>query len=233
MTHWLSRSLGGLLGSPCFNYISSTLNLNMSQNLYHEDCIFVHPESPLDAFIFEEPIRFYLDRVIWALPVDETGSSKNVIATLEEKFRTLDWNTQWEDEQLELWMKIAHEECIQYLAVCMEEHGFTFNPGDKTHLVVDSLLQEYSVGQIYNFIWRASKDAAAFYVRERVNKQHAANTVVGNLQRQAERAKVEGWEVKPYRRDRRCPESVISQVFFNTVLQIGEAGFSRKPYEAI
>lgn len=232
-------------GSEDFSYAKPTWTLKDSfapskefeikvlKELHRNHCIFVHPESPLDAFIFEQPIRFYLDRVMWALPVDERGNSKNVIAILEEKFRTLDWNTQWENEQLELWMKIAHEECIQYLAVCMEDHGFTFNLGDKTHLVIDSLLREYSVGQVYSFIWRASKDAAAFYVREKVNKQHAANTVVGNLQRQGERAKVEGWEVKPYRRDRRCPESMISQVFFNAVLQIGEAGFNQKPYQAI
>ncbi len=212
---------------------SKDFEINALKNLFRERYISVHPESDLGAFIFDTPIRFYVDRVMWALPIDENGSPKNVIAALEEKFRDMDWNKQWEDEQLELWMKIAHEECIQYLDVCMKDHGFTFSPGDKTHLVIDSLLREYSVGQVYSFIWRASKDAAAFYVREKVNKQHAANTVVGNLQRQGERAKAEGWEVKPYRRDRRCPESVISQVFFNTALQIGEAGFTQKPYQAI
>jgi hypothetical protein len=212
---------------------SKGFEINILNNLYHGHCIFIHPESPLDAFIFDDPIRFYPARVMWALPVDESGNPKNVIAALEEKFRTMDWNEEWEDEQLELWMKIAHEECIQYLTVCVTEHGFTFSPGDKTNLVIDSLLREYSVGQIYSFIWRASKDAAAFYLREKVTKLHAANTVVGNLQRQGERAKAEGWQVKPYGRDRRCPQSMISQVFFNTVLQIGEAGFTQKPYQAV
>jgi hypothetical protein len=212
---------------------SKGFEVNALKNLYHEHYIYVHPESPLDAFIFDTPIRFYLDRVMWALPIDESGSSKNVIAALEEKFRTMDWNEEWEDEQLDLWRKIAHEECIQYLDMCMKDHSFTFSPGDKTHLVIDGLLQEYSVGQIYSFIWRASRDAAAFYVREKTPKQQAANTVVGNLQRQGERAKAEGWEVKPYRRDWRCPQTMISQVFFNTVIQIGEAGFNQKPYQAL
>jgi hypothetical protein len=51
---------------------------------------------------------------------------------------------------------------------------------------------------VYSFIWRAAKDAAAFYVRERVTKRHAANTVVGAIERSAERAVANGWDVKDF-----------------------------------
>jgi hypothetical protein len=91
------------------------------------------------------------------------------------------------------------------------------------------LLEEYSVAQAYNFIWRAAKDAAAFYQRGGVNKQYAANTVVRAIQRQAERALSEGWEVKAYRRDFRCPQSMIGQILFDTCLQIGDVGFTQTP----
>jgi hypothetical protein len=85
------------------------------------------------------------------------------------------------------------------------------------------------VAQICNFIWRAAKDAAAFYVREAVSKQHAANTVIGAIQRYGERAKAEGWDIKPYRRNFDCPQSMVSEVLFNAVLRIGDDGFNRTP----
>ncbi len=56
-----------------------------------------------------------------------------------------------------------------------------------------------------------------------------SGTVVGAIQRQAERALSEEWEVKAYRRDFRCPQSMISQVLFNTALQMGDIGFTQPP----
>jgi len=122
-------------------------------------------------------------------------------------------------------------ECIEYLIFTLAEHRLELNPGEKTLEMFSHLLERYSVSQIYSFIWRASKDAAAFYVRERVTKQHAANTVVGTIQRMAEKADAEGWEVKGYRRDFRLPQSLMSEVLYNAVLKIGSAGFETKPME--
>ncbi|MEL7436482.1 MAG: hypothetical protein AAFN11_21255, partial [Chloroflexota bacterium] len=68
-------------------------------------------------------------------------------------------------------------------------------------------------------------------VRKQTTKQHAANTVVGSIQRQSERAKAEGWEIKPYNRNYNSPQSIVSEVFFNVVLQIGDGGFNQVPFE--
>ncbi len=79
-------------------------------------------------------------------------------------------------------------------------------------------------------IWRSAKDAAAFLVRKGVTKQHAANTVVGAMQRYGENARNGGWDVKSYKRPFNCPQSMISQVFFDSVLKIGEDGFNKVPH---
>lgn len=202
------------------------------KQLYQQHLIFVHPTSSPDAFEFEGDVvkLLYLDRVTWALSETSDGkNSKELISELERIFRNMEWPDRWYDEQLPFWKKLALHECLQYLKVTLDDHGFSLNPGEKTLLVFNNLLETYSVAQIFNFIWRAAKDAAAFYVRERVPKQHAANTVVGSIQRQAEHALAEKWDVKPYRRDRRCPQSMVGQVLFNTVLQIGDEGFNSPP----
>ncbi|WP_420627840.1 hypothetical protein [Candidatus Leptofilum sp.] len=207
-------------------------NNEIIKQLFRENLIFVHPHSHPDAFIFDgiSIPQFYIGHVMWALPTDPTSESpKELIINLESIFSTMDWPEHWHEEWNPLWKKIALEECLEYLNVCLDDHGFSFSPGEKTILVFKNVLVNFSVSQTYSMIWRAAKDAAAFYVRKNVTKNHAANTVVGSIQRYSERAKAEGWEVTKYGRDRRCPQSLISQVFFNTVLQIGDSGFNEPP----
>jgi hypothetical protein len=208
------------------------LDYDILKRLYKRGLLFVHPASDIDAFNFEgkDFKSFDLDKVFWVIPAGMNGiSTQRFIADAEDMLKTKEWPDVWCEEAYILWKQIALEECLQYLEMVLEEHRLPFNPGEKTHLMFSQLLEEYSVAQAYNFIWRAAKDAAAFYQRGGVNKQHAANTVVGAIQRQAEHALSEGWEVKSYRRDFRCPQSMISQVLFNTALQMGDIGFTQPP----
>jgi hypothetical protein len=237
-------SLVRLAASEDFSYImplrltteplapTENFTYEVIRQLFQHKLIYISPKSSIDAFVFQnEGIeRFYLDRVSWDLPISSgSKNSQGLIEELEAIFRNGNWPESWRNEWRALWKKIALQECLQYLEVGLNEHGLSLNPGEKTYLVLNGALEQYSVAQIYNMIWRAVRDAAAFYVRERVPKQHAANTVIGSIQRQADRAKAEGWDLKPYRRDFRCPQSMISQVLFDTALQIGEKGFNSPP----
>lgn len=125
--------------------------------------------------------------------------------------------------------EIAFEECLKYLQVVMEEHKFQPPMGEKTQSVLRAVLRNFSIGQAYNLIWRAARNAASFYLREQTSKVHAANTVPGAIQRMAERSLVEGWDLKPFRRDFRAPLSVISHVLFTVALSLTDDGFTSVP----
>jgi len=86
-----------------------------------------------------------------------------------------------------------------------------------------------SYDQAHNFIWKAARDAAAFYVRKGTSKAHAANIIPGAIQRTADRAIAENWDIKPFNRDFRAPQSMVSEVLFNAALKIGEDGFKKIP----
>lgn len=220
------------LGTVSTGSFSPTKKFDHSilKQLWNNDLIFVHPDSPLEAFGEENPRSVYLLSVNWLTPIRREGESPLLfIAELEDRFRTQQWTAEWNKQWRPLWKMIAIEECLQYLEMCLAEHKLTLSPGEKTLLVLNNTLEDYSVSQVFGFIWRAAKDAAAFYVRENVPKQHAANTVVGAIQRFAERAKSEGWEVKQYRRDYRLPQSMVSRVFCDTVMQFGDEGFNHPP----
>jgi hypothetical protein len=104
--------------------------------------------------------------------------------------------------------------------MCLDEHGLPFKAGEKTIAVMEDALETFSIGQAYNFIWRAVRDAAAYMVRERVPAARAANSTVGNIQRAVERARAEGWDMKAYNRDRRLPVSAVSHTFFTVAMQV-------------
>ena len=207
-------------------------DIEIINQLFQEGLIVIHSTSSPNAFIWEdgEPQRFYTKKVIWSLFTgDYVEKTQAAISNLEKAFRTHEWPASWHLDWLPLCKKIALYECLEYLKLVLEDHSLPFNPGEKTKTVISNLLENYSVGQIYNLIWGAGRDAAAFYMREKVPKTHAANTVVGALQRKGDHARAEGWELKIYRRDRRCPQSMISHVFFDRVLQIGDRGFDHAP----
>lgn len=220
------------LGTVATGSLSPTKKFDhhILKQLWNKELIFVHPDSPLEAFGEEDPRSVYLFSVNWLTPIRHEGESAlSFINELENQFRTKQWPDEWSEQWRPLWKKIALEECIQYLEMSLAEHKLAFSPGEKTLLILNNTLEDYSVSQVFNLIWRAARDAAAFYMRENVAKQHAANTVVGAIQRYAERAKSEHWEVKPFRRNYNLPQSMVSRVFSDTVMQFGDEGFNQAP----
>lgn len=131
----------------------------------------------------------------------------------------------------EMWKKIAFYESMQYLLYQMNEVGYTFNPGKKTYAVLEQLLEAFSVAQIYNIIFRAVANSTTRYQSGKITKIHAQNSVIASCEMQGQRAIAENWELKGYNRIRELPETLISQVLFNSIMQISSLGFYEKPTE--
>jgi hypothetical protein len=130
---------------------------------------------------------------------------------------------------LEMWKKIALNESLQYLLYQMKKVGYSFNPGEKTIRVFENLLEHFSVSQIYGIIYRAVANSTKRYQSGEVTKIHAQNSVISSCEGHGERALAQGWKLSHYSRLRDLPEPIISKVFFTSILQIAELGFSEKP----
>jgi hypothetical protein len=211
-------------------------DLSILKYLYHSGITAINPLSDLDAFEFKEEGRFsfYLDRVTWSFVLPEgIPHPRYLIEALESKMSSDDYMNQKHDEVSELVKEISLLECINYLEFVVAKHQLSFTPGEKTKLILGQVLEKFSVAQAYSFIWRSAKDAAAFYMRAQVNRKHAANTVVSNIQRQYEQAIANNWDVSAFRRNYDRPQSVISQVVFNTCLKTDDGGFSLPMYKLL
>jgi len=214
--------------SPTSEYDHDIIN-----KLFRRKLIAIHPGSKAESVIIEEGklTGYFPLKVHWTLPLE--GREISPAAFMEQlELRLRDrasWPEDWSEKTVKLFQEVALQECLQYLQVVVEDHGFELRVGDKTLLVLKDILRRYSVAQAYNFMWRAAKDAAAFYVRKDTSRRHAANTIPGAIQRMADRATAEGWDVKAYRRDFRAPQSMLSRVLFDVALGIGETGFTSIP----
>jgi hypothetical protein len=145
---------------------------------------------------------------------------------------TLD-NVTKSEEFIEVCKEVQLNECISFLKLALKEHQLHLSPGEKTRLVLSQCLVNFSVAQVYNFIWRGAKDAAAFYMRSSIVKKHAANSAISNISRNMERALAYGWDVKPFHRNHNLPQSSISRIIFNMMLGTDDGGFEYPLHDLI
>ncbi|MBS9522399.1 hypothetical protein KI659_00070 [Litoribacter alkaliphilus] len=55
------------------------------------------------------------------------------------------------------------------------------------------------------------------------------NSLIGNIQSFAEKAVINKYTLKPFRRDFQCQQSIMSKYFLEGVLNLPEAGFNTVP----
>ncbi len=132
---------------------------------------------------------------------------------------------------LPLWLEFALEEVFLYLTLRLREHQLEPRVGEKTKRVFTDLLNDFSISQIYNFIWGSVTSTVAYQVRKGLNRRHTANLIPGSCQNRAEKAKCENWVIKEYRRDVSVPMSTRVSLFSNVATELGDSFFIRVPDE--
>ena len=185
----------------------------------HENVLWVDPDSDSDAFDWETgaPDRFYLAAVRWRVPGEPTDLAP-VATELQRMFEEKDWPSHWEAEAPYLQRRIAAHELVDYLVARLAEHHFRFSPGPKTWEVLNAMAKSRPIGEGYNLIWRAARDAAAFYVREDCSAKRATAYAIGVLRRSFEKAETQDWNLKPFSRDWDLPRSEVAHVFYELFL---------------
>ena len=211
------------------------LDNEVIKSLFDARILAISETSPVDAFEWEglDPARFFRMKVCWRVN-DGAGGAIPIAAAaseLEQRFRQREWPEHWNDDIRALWLNLALHECLRYLDLGLADHGLQKRIGDKTIAVITNALHDFAIGQVYNFIWRAVRDAAAYYMRGGVAKQQAANTVVRAIERSAEQALTNGWDVKVFHRDWRAPECVMAQTFAGIVTGLGDGYWSTVPHK--
>lgn len=224
---WLNDSTINAIGQSQVSFVpmENTFKQYLVKTLIDNGLIAPSPESPLTAFNFThgEELNWELDDVYWTLRLPE---APEFIEKLEILTASDIWPEGWKEGVNTLWKMLAIAECWEYCAYAVKQRKLPM-PG-RTALIalLDNLLREYSVSQCYQLIWNAAGRAVDYMVRENIRPQHAANALIGNCQRYADRARAEGWAVKGFRRNFDLPRSQLSYVLHDAFFRHSEFGFT-------
>jgi len=204
-------------------------------DLTNNKVITVSTRSSIEAFSEEKddifPNTYYTCKVMYNLNLLLPTEKQDLIyQILNPQY----YSNCFSEEVYTLWKEIAVEECIEYLLYQLETVGFCdFSPGDKTYIAFNTLLENFSVGQIYGIIYKSVANASKLYLEKSMPKNQAANSVIGGCQRLGENAVLNGWDMSQYSRIKQLPQSVLSEFFFNKVIGIGNKGFTMPPTSEI
>lgn len=209
------------LFSPHLNY-----DRHIVKTLYKEGIILMSPDTPYSSFNNSQ--SGFLDGLYWEVLLPPGVSLFHLMSKIEEKLRVFDYEKVEgvDNELMSICHDISYYECVSYLEYLTDEHSLTIKIGEKTKRVIFNALDIYSVSQIYSFIYRGTKSAASFYLQNKVSKTHAANTIVGNIERSIERSVAEDWNVKGFGRNFNIPQSILCEVVYNFILKKHDAGFN-------
>lgn len=192
--------------------------------------IAVSPQSAPGAFEFYEDtiVGYDTEKVLWQLLPDVPAEGRpSFIREVEERLERREHKT-WRDEWPQLWKKIAGAECVQFLIYTLGRYDFSYDPDGQATDLFDSLVDNYSLAQVFKHIDKATKDFADFARRQRWPMR--AGRAVEQVRSNVEFYRSKGWEIFAFHYRPASPaRSVISNIFFDSVLGVGADYFFKAP----
>lgn len=109
-----------------------------------------------------------------------------------------------EDEIDVIEQQLLIDEVYEIINWNMSKIGFDFNPGDKTHLLVNRLLKKYDYFRISSMVYSCANNSLRYVKENPTNRRHAFNIFIANLERYYLKSIEEEWEIKPSFRQKEC-----------------------------
>jgi hypothetical protein len=174
-----------------------------------------------------ERISYFPLKVSWQFAVPLKGSGFSILfrqigAFIDEK----EQHPGYREAVRRLWWMLAEADAEQYLRRELETYRLSgFVVGQKMREALQYGLSRFSIPKLRTLLWRVAKNAAALSARRDYTRQHALNTIPGNLIRDCDRAIADQWDIKGYCMKWDDEEAPLITLLFDRVLGTGIAGF--------
>ena len=133
------------------------------------------------------------------------------------------------EELYKWWIDIAAAECLECLEYRVNLMDWRLRCGEKTYKTIYTLLEKYSVSQVYYFIYRAITNASKYVLEKGLSPTQAANMVIYHLASDHEYYESQGWVPSKYRKIKELPQSAISYAFSNIFTNLNIDEFDECP----
>ncbi|EIO7468159.1 hypothetical protein ABL602_000259 [Salmonella enterica subsp. enterica] len=205
-------------------------NRSILFNLLDSGLASIHPETSFDAFSITDGavsgIRFGCVR--WRM-------SQSCEALIEQ-LRNLNGNipAHWHKELLPFAREIAQGEIVEYLGLLAEERKWPEPRNTETLSdLTRELVNELSVAQAFHLAYLGAMSASDYKQKYPVSAQQAADMLIKRTGDRLESVRCGKFPAKPYDRPWKLPRSAVSFVFWGTLLNRGDEGFTQKVSELI
>lgn len=223
---WMNSATIGSLGASPVPYTphDTCITEYLLGILINNTLIAPSLDSAPDAFTLVpgRPPHWDWRKVCWSLLLP---SAPDFVKRLELLAANKAWPEGWHEGAHGLWKQLAMAECREYCTYAVMTRNLPMPSSTALTTLLDNLLRDHSVSQCYQLIWNAATRAVDYMVRGNLRPQHAANALIGNCQRYADKARAEKWEVKGFKRNFHLPRSQLSYVLHDVVFKHGEVGF--------
>ncbi len=128
--------------------------------------------------------------------------------------------------QFESWcQQIQLGECLSYLITRSKLNDLAPPIGEKLVSLFRACLAECSVSVMHYIIYKAVESAAAYVQKPNITRNHASNSISGNIERVFGNISSGSWHPNKSFRDASHPQSAIAKIFFDYVFGIEDCGF--------
>lgn len=197
-------------------------SFDMLRELHQKGLIILSEKNYLNSFTFDSDNNlksFYLDKVFYDLWLkEETACDELLNATFKLS----------KESKLSFWGEINKLEAINYLISIFEKIKiYDFNPGRKTNEVFNTLVEKFSLSQIFRMINYVTDKTSKDILSKEKTVQHAANATISRLESYANRVLYEGYKLYKVKYDDNL--SMVTTYFYNKVLCMGNSAFYEVP----
>lgn len=179
------------------------------------------PNSQLDAFIPDydnNTFSYYLKKVSYKINIKEFYEDKLLA---REFLNPQSWMLQYPEKDPSLWEEIVYWEALSLFNYILGFFNIRYDVGKETEEFFWTITKQLPLAVVYSIIYQSGKNVAAYSQTDRYPKYVAYNSILQNMRTSRDKiiaGQFQRWEYN--RPDKNCPQSIVSQYYFNSILKI-------------
>ncbi|UTY23706.1 hypothetical protein [Treponema denticola] len=190
------------------------------------------PRSQLNWF---EPdyennnFQYYWKNVQFQINIKEIDENPTIT---REFLNPQDWMLSYPKNDPTIWEEIVYWEALSLFNYILDYFNISYEIGKETEVFFWTVTKQLPLAVVYSIIYQSGKNIAAYSRTNQCPKYIAYNSILQNMRSKRDKiiaGQFQRWEYN--RPDKECPQSIVSQYYFNTILKICENYWKMLPLD--
>lgn len=131
-----------------------------------------------------------------------------------------------ENEAYDLLHEVRIHEATEYMMLTLQQFNlYIFEPEQRYTILFTQILNQYSQGQLFNFIYTAVRNLAAYSNKKKGEYLPVSNYIYKSISDRYEKALTDSWKITNFNRSWEGKQTELSKLVSNRLLSDGESNF--------